>query len=1194
MLFRKKILLAASFMMIFLTHVFMQANAQGFTPLISFSGRDLALKEIFVAIKQQTGYVVVYNREYLKDAHLVSIQARNMPLTAFLDAIFAGQPFMYRIDGKTISLKPRPRRGQKDEPEGDPTLKGQVYGTVVNYGGKPLDAVSVYARRSHLVTITDMQGAFRLDDVFEGDTIAFTSVSYEPRYVPADTKAPMQVMMKEKITQLDAVNVYNTGYQVLTKERATGSFSKPDMQTFTNRTGTMDLIARLEGLVPGIFVSADYTVNSNGNGVSTRKSIIRGTSSASLPTDPLYVVNGVVVAEFSSINLDDIQDITILKDAAAAAIWGARATNGVIVITTKSGQKKQELQVSYRGFVNYTPRPDFSYGRAMNSRQFIQTAEEVFDPVAVPYSSVTDKALAPHEQILYDRYRGIISELTARQKLDSLSTINNMDQIQQFFYRPAITHNHTISVSAGNNIYSMYASFGYTGTQSGTPYSQSNSYKLYLSQSLTPGKRVKLNISASLVNTVSSGKGIPDVRPDFLPYQLFRDERGNDLPMNYLVDGLSDSLRQDYQARSRINLDYYPMREIGMSYRNQNNLNINVTANASIKIWKGLSFIGTYGYQRSPGSGTFYYDNKMLRQRMDIVGLTVAPTVGSVPVYYLPLDGGNYTEAHNEQRNWTVRNQLAYERDLRNGRDHITLQAGNDIQEGYSARNDATLIGYNDKLGTYAVLDFAKLRQGVPGTVTGYGSLYYTPFNIYRMLSRFLSYFALGSYSLDEKYDIDLSLRQDYSNNFGKNLSKQSKPTWSIGGKWHLARERFMHAVTWLNNLDLRVTHGITGNSPYVGTAALEDVFRSITSSGNANSIAGNALSLSKAANRELSWEKTHTTNIGVDFTVLKNRLSGSIDLYQKNTTDLIGGVPLSSWTGLPSQTGNIGRLVNKGIEVSLNTENIRTQHFSWTTSVTFAYNYNKLVAYSRNYDPTLIPVFSLVGNVGGSRNIIGYNTDARFAYRYAGLDNVGDPMIHLADKTTSKIPNVARFADVVYMGTSRAPFNGGVANTFHYKELSLTLNAVYYLGAIMQRDPNFPNYNGRKEIYGSSLSDFNWPTSFLNRWKKPGDEAFTNIPSYVADPDIGYTRRNTSYYNYSDINIVSASYIKLRDVTLNYELPPSIAARLHIKGGGFFLQATNFMIWKANKDGIDPEQPRTINTPRPQHSYSVGLNFTF
>jgi TonB-linked SusC/RagA family outer membrane protein len=1198
----------------FITAAFLHVSAGGYAQRVTLSEKNAPLSRVFTEIRKQTGFAFFYDETWLSKASPVTLQLKDVPLQKALDSCFASQPLTYSIVGSTIVVRLKDRTGHAPvtvvSNTGD-TLGtivyseqlpaaiasapfGEVRGYVRDAQGAPIPGVIVSVKGGNKACITNEHGEFLLKNISSADILVFSSINLESIQTPANTSGDMVVVMRPRVVKMAEVMVqqYHTGYQVLDKERATGSFGKPDMQTFKDRTGTMDIIDRLDGLVPGLTITAGpqgQTSNRNGNGVVTQSSVIRGVTSVDLPTTPLYVVNGVIVTDFSSVNPDDIADITVLKDAAAAAIWGARAANGVVVVTTKDGSRFQKLAINYSGFINFQGKPDFGYTHMMNSKQYIQAAKETFDPVNYPWGSLYSNTIAPHELILYNQYRGLITQAQADASLDSLSDINNLGQIKDLWYRNALTTNHTISASGGTTNYTFYASLGYTNLVSNTPGQKNNTYKINISQNINISKNITVGLKTSLIDKITSAKNYPSVDNSFLPYQLFKDASGKSLSMPFLL-GWSDSLRQDYQARSGINLDYNPLNEVNYAHNSSNNLNFNVTANVGIKLWKGLSFQGTYGYLRAPGSTTSYDDSKALDQRKQLLEFTAAPTIGSTPVYYLPSTGGTYITSSNDQRNWTTRNQLVYTATPRQGKDQLSLQAGQEVQEAYSTRNSNTLYGYNEALGTYALIDYATLNQGIFGTIPyGYSSLYGGPYQYQEELTRFTSYFALGSYTFDRKYSLDLSWRQDHSNLFGHDVSTQNKPIWSFGGKWQLGRENFMKPVTWVNDLAIRTTYGITGNSPYVGSASLFDILSADPQS-QTGGVAGDALSINNPANNKLVWETTKTINTGFDFGLLKRRITGSVDLYHKITTDLIGSVPLNPFTGYGSTTGNVGRLVNKGIELSLHTMNIRTRSFSWQSNFVFSFNKNKLLSYTKPNPLYNSPSFEMSSNA-----VAGYALRPLLAYRYAGLDNLGDPQIRLADKTISKDPNIAKIADLKYMGTLQPVFNGGFSNTFTYKRLSLAVNMIYSLGNVMRRDVD-QLYSGGLPT-STSFSGFNLTTNFDDRWKKPGDEAFTNTPSYVSSSD-SYSRRNINYYTQADINVVSASYMKVRDMTLSCELPSRLLQQAKVQNINIFVQATNFMVWKANHDGINPEYNTlnygSRNLPPYKHSFTFGANVAF
>lgn len=1152
---------------------------------VTLKGTSLPLQKVLETVRKQTGYRAAGNKEVFVVAKPVTIDVKDMPLTAFLEKVFFGQPLNYEIVGRTI-LVSKGNIGVTPVRQSSYNATEEIKGRVLNEKNEPVMGATVTTTGGPIAVITNDAGFFSLYADKQDLTLVVSAIGYQRQEVKADPRLPLNnIVMKVQVQQLSEVVVenVNTGYQLLSKERATGAFSKPDMEVVNKRASTMDLVERLEGLVPGMVLSTSLRqTTSRYNGSTTRKSIIRGAATVNNVSDPLYVVNGVIVSDFSALNPDDIGDVTVLKDAAAAAIWGARASNGVIVVTTKSGDKNKRLSVAYNGFLNYAGMPYYGKIPMMNSRQYIQAAKETFDPVAIPWESLTYETIAPHDKILYDQYRGLITADQANKSLDSLAAIDNSNQIRDIWQRPAFTTNHTISLSGGNSAYTFYGSLGYTGVNNNNPGSRDNSYKLNFTQTANIGKRVNVSLNTSLINRVTSGKNLINIGNDFLPYQLFLDPSGNALPMSYLA-WYSDSLRHDYEEKSLINLDYYPADEINKGYRKTNSLFANITANIAVSIWKGLRFSGSYGYQMAPGTAASYIDNSAYTMRQTAVSLTVVPGPGMPPIYNYPMTGGVYTTGTNDSRNWTVRNQLIYEVKPRNGEDMLLLQAGQEAQETYLYNNTTTILGYQENLGTYMPIDWERLLNGVPGTVTGYGFLPNQPYFPMSERSRFTSWYGLASYTYNRKYSLDLSWRQDYSSQFGSDLATQDKPVWSVGGKWQLGKEAFMKSVSWINELAVRSTYGITGNSPYTGAATTFDVLRAVNTQYQPGAIAGKSFTLGQFANRGLAWESTRNINFGIDFSILYNRLRGGINVYSRVTTDLLGSTPVNPFTGQSSISGNLGKLTNRGIELSLQSDNIRTADIRWTSNLQLSYNRNKLVSFTR-----MNAVQNTASNRIGGGFQEGYPLSPVFAYRFAGLDNMGDPQIYVAGDKVTKTPGAANVDDVVFMGTRQAPYNGSLGNTITYRNLSLTANIVFASGALMRR-PVITKFDGRLADR-STFTNSNYPVLFLDRWKKPGDEAFTNVPSFVASSSENYSRRSTDYYTVADINIVSADYIKLRDVTLNYALPAKVLELLRVQSFGFYVQASNFLVWAANKDKVDP----SWQSGSPLHSYTLGVNLSF
>ncbi|QNA45980.1 SusC/RagA family TonB-linked outer membrane protein [Lacibacter sediminis] len=1179
---------------VFLFICFMQVSAAGFGQQISISGTNISLKKVIGEIKKQSGYSFFYSEGDMKKAKPVSIDAKKVELRQLLVQIFEDQPLTYDIIDKVIVIK------EKDEPAETPlpVQLAEVRGKVVNEQNEGVEAVTVTVKGTVNATATDKAGQFVLKNVEENSILVFSGVNVESKELAVNRRENLgMIRLSTKFKENDEITItVNTGYQSISKERSTGAFAKPDLEIARNRSTSMNILQRLDGLVPGL------TLN---NAPGSEGVLIRGLSSINATKAPLYVVDGIPMGDISSINPQDVADITVLKDATAASIWGAKASNGVVVIVTKKGGVGERLKINYDGFVNFQGRPDVNYFPVLNSQQFIQAAKDVFDPVSYPWNTVSgytntgSVGVPPHEMILYNQNRGIISAAQANASLDSLAAINNTQQISDLWYRNASLMNHTVSLTAGSKIHSIYASLAYTNTLSNRPGDKNNSYKANIRQDFNLGKHVQLYLITDLSNTVTEAKRNINVNNRFYPYQLFRDGNGNNLSMPYMTY-LSDSTRIAYESRSRISLDYNPLNEFDYGYTKSDALLNRIISGLTIKLVKGLRYEAVVGYIKGTNRTSAFDSDKSYLVRSELVQFTVAANPSVTPTYYLPTVGGRYSVTNVSQRNWTVRNQLVYDNNWNNRKHQIIALAGQEAQEQFNMSNRSIVRGYNELLQTYAAIDYFTLGStGVATPVmannSGRSILANDAFQQTESQIRFTSYYANAGYTYNRKYSINISSRIDKSNLFGIDKSAQNKPVWSVGTKWNLIDEKFMSSVKWLNNLALRLTYGITGNAPIPGQASSFDILSAASSTFLLNGV---GLRISAPGNTKLTWESTKTWNVGFDFSILKHRLNGAVDLYSKKTENLIGNLVVNAFTGYSAITGNFGDMLNRGVEISLNSVNIEKRNFRWQTIVTAAYNKNKIT--------NLISASPITtGQLKvQQRFLTGHSAFAVFSYQYAGLDTLGDPLIYLNDKTSTKARNAALADDIAFSGTYQPLWSGGVSNMFTYKGFSLGINMIYNLGHVMRRDVN-QYFAGRLVLNnafgnnsGFSGTNFDMTSEFMNRWKQRGDEAATLIPSFVSNGSVSSTRRDITYYTRGNINVVSASYIKLRDITLSYSLPKQLISHIKTDNISFRLQVSNLMLWKANKYGIDPEFQEaffgTRNMRVNQGTITVGAHVTF
>ncbi|MGF1923929.1 MAG: SusC/RagA family TonB-linked outer membrane protein [Bacteroidia bacterium] len=1169
----------------------LQVSASSFGQKLNLVDKNVSIEKVFREIRKQTNYNILVESTNFKTSTKINTNFINASLESVMDAILNGSDMTYALENKNIIIKPKQKSFFDRLIEN--ILAIDVRGKVIDENGKPFGGASVKVKGTSNGTITADDGTFTLRNVPEDAIIEISSIGYKPLDLKA-TKDLGNIRMQADIGSLSEVNVVNTGYQTISRERSAGSFAKVDMNVVANRTTSMNVLQSLDGLVPGLVINnAPNRSQLLIRGISTTG----GTTGTGTTAQPLYVVDGLAVPITTnndnlpdiilSLNPQDVESVTVLKDATAASIWGARAANGVIIITTKKGTFGSKLRINYNGFANFRGRPELDHAGLLNARQFVEAGTEIFRTpgylAQYPYATVSalnGGGITPLELALYNP--GGLSADQVNSQIEALASTDNRQQIKDLLYRDGLLNNHTVSLSGGGDKYAFYGSTSYTNTVTNTPGEKNNNFKINLRQDFNLNKNLSFHVLTDVSNNVSSAKrnpknGSADIDYYFTPYQLFRDANGSNLSIPFMT-GLSNEVLLDAQARSRINLDYNPLDEFEYGNTQSDALTARINTGFRLKLIKGLSLEGTYGYIKVKNKLRDYESQQSYAVRREVVTFAVAANPTVVPRYYLPATGGRLSTLNGDQSKWDIRHQLIY--DFTKNKHALTLLAGQEAQEQFQTSTNTRVRGFDDILLTSASVDFATIAALIQGTIlpnfsTLGSSMINDSFSTNETTTRYTSYYGNLGYTFDRKYTINASWRNDQSNLFGKDKSAQNKPIYSVGARWSLSNEAFMKSVNWVQGLALRLTYGITGNSPEVGIASSKDV---IGSSGSAFFPGSIGSRIVTPGNPNLSWERTATTNIGLDFSVLKSRLSASVDVYEKRTTDLLGIIFPNSLTGFPlGITGNQGDINNKGIEVSLRAENVRSRNFSWSTNWVFAYNKSNMVRIS-----TLANVTTGAQQVVQSIKL-GYPAYTLFAYQYAGLDNTGAPQVILADGSISRNRTITTPADIKYMGTTQPVYNGGLTNNFQYKNFTLSANMVYNMGHVMRRQ--------RDLMFGGQLRR-NVSVDFLNRWKNPGDEAFTDIPPYLTNAAANIAQVETSYFTQGDVNVVSASFVKLRDITLFYDVPQFLANKIKAQGITFRAQVSNVMLWTKNKYGIDPEF-QGLATPTNQNTFTIGANIS-
>ncbi len=1142
---------------------------------VSFTNRPI--KEVFNEIEKQSGYYFVYRDEWLKLAKTVTVNVKNVTLTRALDACFANQPLTYSIVEKLIVVKqkettpaPNPTPAPTPTPE-PPVAVIRVNGNVVDTSGAPLPKATILAKTTNKTSLTDNEGNFSIE-ALPGETLFISFVGFEPREVKVVRGVDIRARMVPGKTELQEVAVVNTGYQKLPKERNAGSFSTVKSEAINQKSVSMNVMDRLEGLASG------FSVN---NSPGEEKYLLRGVNTIRGDKGPLVVVDGVpLVSEdgepYGNIeslgNPNDVETIDFLKDATAASIWGSQAANGVIVITTKKGSNKgRKPTVNYNGFFSLRGQPDYDYNKMMNTGQFLQAGKEVFNSngylATYPFSVVStgnatnnNPMVPPHELIQYLLNAGTIDEAQANKSFDSLAALNNRDQYVENFRQPAMLTSHSLSIAGGSDFHNYYGSFAYTNEQ-GNDKSKLNRFQLNLKQEFNFSKSIKFDLTANITMEDRERFLIPSLPGNIngiLPYAMFADESGNPLSMAYLQRYTPFRLQKEQQAQ--FSLDYIPLLENSYTQNKRNNLQSRLNAGLQIKLAKGLIYEGRAQYQRGNNDYYEFYNQRSYEVRDELVYYT-QPAVGTTAAtYFLPNTGGIYNTSTGTLEAWTIRNQLLYDREF--GTDHkLNLLLGTELTSNTQNIMQVTLRGYDYQTQQYVRYNELFLANTgvsnpvIPLSGSNQTNLLTTP-NVIdgpESITKTVSAYTNAAYSFKRRYNFNASLRMDQSNLFGTNKAAQYKPVWSVGSGWIISKEDFFK-IDGVKNLALRVTYGLGGNPPLPGTGG---PFNIITAQNQTRfSSTGVSYFVSAPANDQLTWEETRTFNVGLDFSIVKGRISGSIDVYDKYSDGIITEQPVDPTTGRNSAVTNFGDISNKGFDFTLNTTNITGKKFTWNTIFNLGHNVNKLVTYNTSFNPTAF-------NTITASYVEGYPAYSIFGFNYIGLNNQGNPRI-LSDKgdTLTNFQNV-QLNDVYYGGTSSPLWYGGMTNILNYGNFNLSFLIVYNLGHQMRKDVN-TFFTGRLTR--------NIPEYFNNRWKQPGDELITDIPSYIANNNTSATQRYLQFYNNALSNITSASYIRLRDFTLTYNLPKSSLSKVKIANMAIYGQANNFLIWANNNYDIDPE----------------------
>lgn len=1127
---------------------------------ISITGRNMPISGFIRQLESKTGFSFIYGKAAFDDQERVSLTLSNVGLSEALSALFKGKNLSWQYREKTVILSRQ--APQNSQVTADSAPQYSVAGTVVDPQGNPIEGASVALRGQSRGQGTNSKGEFSFSGIPENAVLVVSSIGYATKQLRLSGQQEVRVALDTLVHEIEGVEVVSTGYQDIPKERATGSFYKLDNELL-NRSVSTNILDRLIGVTSGL----NFEPRSRNRGNSV---MIRGISTINANPRPLIVVDGFPYDEsnanqnlINNINPNDIESVTVLKDAAAASIWGTRAGNGVIVISTKKGRYNQNANIQFNSNISISDEPNLSYLPRIPTANIVTLERELF---ASGYfdadlsNAFTFPRVSPVVEILEQEKKGEISSIEANLKINELTNYDVKNDIKKYLIRNGLNQQYAINLSGGSSTFNYYGSVGVDKILSTSKRDKSNRMTFRIGNTYRPFNNLEITslISYTENRNENNSLGYESFLND-APYSRLANDQGHALPTR-------SQYREAYTDTAKLpallDWKYRALDELLNNNKISKQFDIRVGTGLKYKIINGLDIEMKYLYQKTLTNSEQLYNESTYLVRNLVNQYMYVTNSGSI-AYPIPnlsiLDYGNI-----EMSQWNIRGQLNYNNSWR--KHQITALLGTDARELTSINRSSRVYGYDPQTGTtHNNIDYESLfvlrPAGNSATIPNTGRI---GGNNYR----YLSYFGNASYTFNEKYIVSVSSRLDGSNFYGVKANQKIVPLWSSGISWNISDENFF-TLDWLPYVKLRATYGYNGNTDNSASAYPTISYLSInrTNPGLANA------QIISPGNPTLRWEKIRMINIGFDFSGKNNVISGSLEYYHKKGIDLIGPIQIDPTSGRTSYIGNRANIKGNGIDLILETKNIRSE-LNWITNLLLSYNTDEVTAYEG---------ISTADSYIQGAAVVGSPLYSIYSYTWGGLNpSTGDPrgyvnkqIVDYNTVTTSSKPE-----DLTYGGRMLPSFFGSLRNTLIFNSLELSFNIIYKFGYSFRRS---------SISYGSLFRNQNGHSDYLKRWIKPGDENHSTIPS---TPSVVSSSRDNAYA-YSSILVDRGDHIRLQDIRLSYYLKIRRPTRMSFNGIRLYMYLNNMgILWKANKHNIDPDYGDQVIPP--SRSIAFGLSTSF
>jgi TonB-linked SusC/RagA family outer membrane protein len=1058
----------------------------------------------------------------------------------------------------------------------------RVTGTITDSIGKPLPDVSVVLKGTKTGTSTNAQGQFQLSGVPERATLVVSFVGLGTQEIKLATgQRSVNIVMHSETGTLQDVVV--TGFQRIEKKRFTGAAVTLKAED-VKLDGLPDVSRMLEGRAAGVSVQ-----NVSSTFGSAPKVRIRGATSINGENKPLWVVDGVVLEDIvnisneqlssgdpttllgssvAGINPNDIESFDILKDAAATALYGARAMNGVVVITTKKGRAGRQT-INYTGNFSTQFKPTYNDYNIMNSAEQMSVLSELDRK-----GWLTTDILNSGNYGVYGKFYDLVNKFQIQNTPEAKRgyllryATANTDWFDILF-RQSLVQEHSLSISSGSERSQSFFSTSFYNDNGWTVADNVKRYTLNFRNNYTLSDKLTLGFITTGSYRQQHAPGTISRTPNIVAGSYQRDFDIN--PFSYALNtsraltAFDSTGQREYFTRNFAPFNI--LTELENNRLNINVIDLKLQGELGYKFSKTLryDFIGALRYVRSTrehevtessnmANAYRAADNAIMRQNNPYL-YRDPENPSAEKVVVLPY-GGFYNRVEDQLLNFDVRNSLNYVNTF--GEKHnINLLLGQQVK--YADRQNASSMGYGYQYenGGVASPDFRIIKQQIENNFPYFG--------MSKDYDRFAAFYFNAQYSYNRKYNFYGTVRYDGSNRLGTSRTARWLPTWSFGGAWNMEEENFIKDIKAVDFLKLRGSYGLTAS---MGPATNSNiVLRNINIHRPYLTDVETVIEIANLANTQLTWEKNYTGNVGVDASFFGNRLNLSFDWYQRKSFDLISIIRTGGIGGEVEKAANYADMKSHGVELLLGGSIIKGRNWGWRTNFTFGYN-KTLITNAKN----LPQIFDLVKAEGG--NLQGYPVNGLFSLKFAGLNHTtGVPeFINEEGKQSSAVYLQSDSTkNLQFEGPVDPKITGGFNNTFSYKAFSLNIFITYQQGNVIRLYPAFKN--NYTELDAT-------PREFYDRWVMPGDEKVTNIPSImdayqnalVGASDFNYPYNN---YNYSTVRVAKGDFIRLKSVSLTYQLPATM-----LKGTSFLktlsLTAAAINPWLIYSDkklkGQDPE----------------------